>query len=63
MAENQVKNIEMIVDDGILTITVDLKQDFGRSKSGKTIIIASTGSGVKVPGNPDITVGVNVYKR
>ena len=36
------KNVEMTVEGKTLIIKVDLSKDFGPSKSGKTIIIAST---------------------
>jgi len=59
------KNIKTNVDDnGILTITIDLKQEFGPSKSGKTITIASTMGNKPVSrAYPDVRVGVNVYKK
>ncbi len=55
------KNIDLKVKDKILTITIDLNKEFGRSKSGKTIIVASTEGNVSVPGAENIKVGVNVY--
>ena len=57
------KNVEMSVDKNILTIKVDLSKEFGRSKSGKTIVIASTEGNQPVPGSNDAKVGVNVYKH
>jgi hypothetical protein len=56
------KNIDMKVEGQILVIRVDLSQSFGPSKSGKTIIIASTEGNVSVPGHEDIKVGLNIYK-
>lgn len=53
------KNIETQVTNNVLTIKVDLTKTFGPSKSGKTIIIASTEGNVRIG---DITVGLNVYK-
>jgi hypothetical protein len=61
-AENM-KNVEMKVDGDILTITVDLSQEFGPSSSGKTIIIASTEGNVSIPGIEDKKVGLNVYRK
>lgn len=55
------KNMEMQLDGLNLTITVDLSQEFGPSKSGKTIIIASTGGNQLVYGRPE-KIGLNVYK-
>jgi len=57
-----VKNVEIKVDDHILTLTVDLSKAFGPSASGKTIIIASTEGNKPVEGHEGIKVGLNVYK-
>jgi len=56
------KNVEMKVTGKKLTITVDLDQDFGASKSGKTIVVASTLGNVPVPENEGIKIGLNIYK-
>ncbi len=56
------KNVIMRVEDDKLILEVDLTQEFGPSKSGKTVIVASTEGSVPVPSNPEIQVGVNVYK-
>ncbi|MDA8407391.1 MAG: hypothetical protein M0T73_11125 [Deltaproteobacteria bacterium] len=55
------KNINMRVSDDSLAITVDLSQELGPSKSGKTIIIGSTGGNQLVYGRPE-KIGLNVYK-
>jgi len=57
------KNVEMTVEGNILTIKVDLTEEFGPSSSGKTIIIASTEGNVGVPGDEDKRVGLNVYRK
>ncbi len=56
------KNVEMKVQDGKLVIEIDLKKEFGRSKSGKTTIVASTCGNVSVPGFEEIKIGINAYK-
>lgn len=56
------KNIEMQVDENILTIRIDLSKEYGESKSGKTIIVASTQGNVNAP-ESDIKIGVNCYKQ
>jgi len=57
------KNVAMKVEGNILTITVDLSKNFGKSKSGKTISIASTEGNQPIPGGKEtIRVGVNVYE-
>ena len=57
------KNVQMNVHGTTLTITVDLAKEFGPSSSGKTIIIASTEGNVGIPGNDEIKIGLNVYKK
>ena len=46
-----------------LIIKVDLSQSFGRSTSGKSIIIASTEGNQSIPGNEEIKIGLNIYKK
>ena len=57
------KNIEMPPEGNILTITVDLSQRFGKSSSGKSIIVASTEGNQSIPGNEEIKIGLNVYTK
>ena len=57
------KNIEMTTEGNILTITVDLSQRFGKSSSGKSIIVASTEGNQSIPGNEEIKIGLNVYAK
>ena len=57
------KNIEMITEGNILTIKVDLSQRFGKSSSGKSIIVASTEGNQSIPGNEEIKIGLNVYTK
>lgn len=56
------KNIELLVDGDVLNITIDLSQEFGPSKSGKTTIIASTQGNKTIPGRFE-KIGVNVYRK
>jgi hypothetical protein len=56
------KNVDMTVEGQTLVIRVDLSKSFGPSKSGKTIIIASTEGNVGVPGHEAVKVGLNIYK-
>jgi hypothetical protein len=56
------KNIDMAVSGNILTIKVDLSKSFGPSKSGKTIIVATSEGNIPIPGREDIKVGLNIYK-
>jgi hypothetical protein len=57
------KNCDMKLSGNILTITVDVSKDFGKSSSGKSVIIATTEGNVTVPETDDIKIGLNVYKK
>jgi hypothetical protein len=57
------KNVEMSVKNNKLTIVVDLSKDFGESKSGKSITVATTGGNQSVPGHEDIKLGLNIFKK
>jgi hypothetical protein len=54
------QNVDMKIDGTTLVIRVDLTKNIGPSKSGKTLLIASTKSGASIGG---MTVGLNVYKK
>lgn len=57
------KNCEMKLNGNILTITVDISKEFGKSTSGKNIIIASTEGNVSIPEKEEIKIGLNVYRK
>ena len=57
------KNCEMKLNGNILTITVDISKEFGKSASGKSIIIASTEGNVSIPEKEDIKIGLNIYRK
>jgi len=41
-----------------------LTQEFGKSSSGKSIIIASTEGNVVIEGtNPPVNIGLNIYRK
>lgn len=56
------QNVTMKVKDQKLTIQVDLSQEFGYSKSGKTITIASTKGNKDIPDSGGAVIGLNIYK-
>lgn len=58
--ELSVKNCEMKLEDNILTIIVDISKEFGKSASGKSIIISSTEGNVSIPDKEDIKIGLNI---
>ena len=57
------KNVEMKVEHGKLIVTVDLAKDLGPSASGKSVMIATTEGNMDVPGEPDVKIGLNVYRK
>lgn len=56
------KNVEMTVEKGVLTIKVDLSKEFGPSASRKNIIIASTEGNVTIPDREE-KLGLNIYRK
>lgn len=61
----ELDNLTIEINDTKLTITVDLTKDLGESKSGKSIIIATTHGNAtiqKAEGNKKkIVLGFNLY--
>ena len=55
-------NVQIEVQDNKAVITIDLTKDFGPSKSGKTIVVATTRGNVPIPGSDTIKIGINCYK-
>lgn len=55
-------NIEAEVAGNILIVKINLDEEFGPSKSGKTVLVASTQGNHQVPDKPGYMFGVNVYK-
>ena len=53
----------MHVDGDKLTVEIDLSQTHGRSRSGKTVIVATTSGNAKVPEHEDIRIGINAYRK
>jgi len=54
------KNVSFSVKDNQLTIVVDLTKDFGESKSGKSIVVASTEGNMTLPDGTKL--GLNAYR-
>lgn len=57
------KNVDMKLEGNILTIKVDISKEFGKSTSGKSLIIASTEGNVSVEGKEEVKVGLNIYRK
>ena len=56
------KNVTMKIDGKKLLIEVDLSAGGEASKSGKSLVIASTEGNVSVPGAAQVKIGLNIYK-
>lgn len=58
------QNCKIDVKGKTLTITIDLAQRLGRSASGKTTLIATSGGNCPVvPTDPNIYIGINCYTK
>ncbi len=55
------KNINMQRQGNKLVIEIDLAKKGEPSKSGKTLLVATTGSAVPVPGLDGGSIGLNLY--
>ena len=55
------KGVELSVEGDILTIKLNLRNNFGVSASGKSTTIATTNGNVDVPNHPGFKLGLNLY--
>lgn len=56
------KNVKMSVSGSTLTIEVDLSHEGAVSKSGKSVIIASSEGNKPIAGAEEYKIGLNIYK-
>ena len=56
------KNITYKVNGNKITIEINLDERNGKSKSGKNVIIATTGGNAKIEGT-DMVLGLNLYTK
>lgn len=56
------QNISGSISGNVLTLTIDLSKRLGPSKSGKTMLIATTGS-AKPVGASGAVAGINIYTK
>ena len=59
------KNIRLEIDGDDLVIRLDLRQDHGPSRSGKTLVVGTTSGSIPVllPGAPPgLTANVTIYR-
>ncbi len=58
------KGIKTVVDGNKLFIEVDLSKDFGPSKTGKSIILASSEGNQNIDGvDGRVRLGFNLYRK
>lgn len=57
------QNINLELKGDILVITIDLTKEFGKSKSGKSNIIATTAGNISIPNHSDLHLGLNLYRK
>lgn len=55
------KNVTVKREGSKLTLIIDTSVENGVSKSGKSVVIATTEGNVSIPGT-DIKVGLNVFR-
>ena len=55
------KNVDIRKEKDKIIIEIDATKEFGRSKKGVSIIVASTLGNHQIPGT-DIVLGLNAYK-
>ncbi len=56
-------NIKGTLEGDILTLKIDTSKDLGPSKSGKTIIIATTSGNQPIKGKEAVILGLNCYTK
>ena len=56
------QNIELDREGDTLVLRIDMTKELGRSKSGKSLLIATTAGNVTVPGPEGAKLGLNLYK-
>lgn len=57
------ENITIKVNGDILTLTIDLSKKLRNSKSGKTMLIATTGGNQKIADSREEILGLNLYVK
>ena len=56
-------NINGKLEGNILKLEIDVSKDLGPSKSGKTILVASTYGNKPVTGKESVMIGINCYRN
>jgi len=59
-------NCECSISDGVLTVRIvvdESKVDVQPSKSGKTLVVATTGGAIRVPGSMALRLNLTLYRK
>jgi hypothetical protein len=56
------QNVTMKREGNRLTIEIDLSQDYGPSRTGKTHLVASSHGNRPIPGDDQTYLGLNCYR-
>lgn len=56
------QNVQIETKGALLVITIDTSKAGTPSKTGKSMIIASTGGSATVPGKPGLKLGLNLFQ-
>jgi hypothetical protein len=59
---SRMKNVEILIDENMMTIMIDLSKDLGPSKSGRNNLVATTEGNKTIPGR-DAKIGLTVYRE
>ena len=56
-------NIKATLDGDILKLEIDTSKNLGPSKSGKTVIVATTSGNQPIKGKEAVILGLNCYTK
>lgn len=56
------KNVAVQIKDNKLVLKIDLSKSQGKSKSGKSNVIATTEGNVELTGHQDVKLGLNIFQ-
>lgn len=59
-------NIEASIEGGVLTLRIvvnETKVNVQPSKSGKTLVVATTGGAMRVPGSMALKLNLTLYRK
>lgn len=57
------KNVKFEIRGDVLVINIDLKERHGASRTGQSVLIATTEGNHELPGHSNMFFGLNVYVK